>query len=83
MGRNLGRVEVNEAADLVVRDAAELRPVPECANRGLFAGRENAAGAEADDVDELRIDVSSGIGGRVHAAGAVSTRQKRVCRNRV
>ena len=40
MGGNLGRVEVNEAADLVVRDAAELPPVAEGANRGLFAGRE-------------------------------------------
>ena len=70
---DLGRVEVNEAADLVVRDAAELGPVAERADRGLFAGRENAAGAESDNVDELRVDVSSRIGGRVHAAAAVST----------
>ena len=61
----------------MIGDATEFRPVAEGANRGLFAGRENAASAEANDVDELRIDANSGIGGRVHAPGAVST----ACRN--
>ena len=73
--RDLGRVVVNEMTETVMRDAAELGPLAEGADRGLFAVRENAAGAEADDVDQLRSDESSGNGGRVHAAGAVSARE--------
>ncbi len=51
--RDLSGIEVNEAADFVVRDATELRPVAQRADRRLFAGRKNTASAKADDVDEL------------------------------
>lgn len=77
VGRDLGRVEIYETTDLVVGDAAQLRPVPEGANRGLLAGREDAAGAEAGDVDEVRVDEGSRGGGRGHAAATVSSRAPR------
>ena len=73
--RDLGRVVVDEMTETVMRDAAELGPLAEGADRGLFAVRKNAAGPEADDIDQLRRDESSGSGGRVHAAGTVSARE--------
>lgn len=53
MNRDLGRIVVYKVADAVMRDAAELGPLAESANRRLAISRENAAGAETDDVGEL------------------------------
>src|SRR5688572_6358609 len=49
---DLGGIEVNEVSDPVIRDAAELRPFPQRANRRLLALRENSAEAQAHDVGE-------------------------------
>ena len=53
MNRDLGGVEVDEMADFVVGDAAQLRPLAQGPNRGFFAGGKNTAGPKTDDVDEL------------------------------
>ena len=47
------RVEINEVADTVVRDAAELGPFAQGANRRLASLGEKPAGAEAGDVGEV------------------------------
>jgi hypothetical protein len=52
---NLGGVVIDEVTDTVMRDAAELRPLAEGANRGLATGWEDAGGAETDDVGELGV----------------------------
>jgi len=46
-------VVINEVPDAVMRDAPELRPLAECANRWLFACREDPAEAKPEDVREL------------------------------
>ena len=69
----LGGVVVYEVTETVMRDAAELGPLAEGADRRLVASRENAAGAKTDDVGELGGLAGRRNGGRIHAPGAVST----------
>lgn len=72
MNADLGGVVIDEMADTVMGNAAELRPLAEGANRGLAAGRKDAGGAETDNVGELGGEAGSGNGKRIHALGAVS-----------
>ena len=72
MDGDLGGVVIDEVADAVMGDAAELGPLAEGADRGLAAGRKDAGGAETDDVGELGADAGSGIRKRVHAPSAMS-----------
>lgn len=51
----LHRVEIDEVTNTMVRDAPELRPVAEGANRRLFALGENAAEAQTDDVGQRTL----------------------------
>ncbi len=53
MDGNLGQIVVNEMPKAVMRDAPELGPIAQRADRRLFARWENAAEAQADDVCEL------------------------------
>lgn len=71
--RNLGGVEIDEAADPVIRNAAKFGPVAESTDRGFATSREDPASAEADNVGELRSDTGSGNVGRIHAPGEMST----------
>ena len=50
---DFGGVEINEVADTVVGDAAELGPFAQGANRRLASLGEKPAGAEAGDVGEV------------------------------
>ena len=56
MHGDFGGIVVNEMPDAVMRDAAELGPFAERANRRLFPGREDAAGAQSDNVGEPVFD---------------------------
>jgi len=72
VNRDLGGVEVDEMADFVVGDAAQLRPLAQGPNRRLLTGGKNTAGPKTDDVDELTGD--GGIFCRlVHIGGNAST----------
>ena len=48
--RDLVRVVIDEMADAVAGDAAELGPFAQGADRGLAAAREDAAATEAGDI---------------------------------
>jgi len=50
---DLGGIVVHEMADPVMRNAAELRPFPQRADRGLLACREYTAQAKADNISQL------------------------------
>ncbi len=56
MERNLGWIIIDEVANAVMRNAAEFGPFAQGADGGLATGGENATGAKADDVGELRVD---------------------------
>ena len=55
MNRHFGSIIINEVADTVVRNSAELRPVSQGANRGLLSRGENAAHTQAGYVSELAL----------------------------
>ena len=74
MSGYLGRIIIDEVTDAVMGNATEFRPFTKRADGGLAAGREDARGAESDDVGELGGEAGSGNRGRIHAQGAVSMR---------
>jgi len=53
MDGDLGRIVINEVSDAMMRDAPELRPIPQRAHGGLLACGKNSAEAKADYVCEL------------------------------
>ena len=53
MGGDLGRVVIDEMSDPVMGNAPEFGPIPQGADRRLFACREDPAQAKADNVSEL------------------------------
>src|ERR1035438_3297845 len=53
MRSDLRRVVIDEVTDAMMRDAAQLGPVAERGDRGLFVFRKNPAEAQAEDVREL------------------------------
>ena len=59
--------------ETVMRNAAELGPLAEGADRRFATSRKDTAGAETDDVGELGGQEGRGSGGRIHAPGVVST----------
>ena len=63
---DLGDVVIDEMAEAMVGNAAKPSPFAEGAEGRFFTGGENPAGAEADDVGELRADAGRGNGGWVH-----------------
>jgi hypothetical protein len=71
MQRDFRGVIVDEMTDAVMGDAAEVRPVPQRANRRLFVFRENPAATQADNIRELAFNARRGF--RFHASGFPST----------
>jgi len=71
MDRDLGRVVIDEMPDAVIRDAPQLRPFPQGAHRGLFAGREYPAPTEPEDIRQPVFDEC--IWWRVYTLRGVST----------
>jgi hypothetical protein len=53
MHRNFGRIVVNKVPDAVMGDTPKLRPRPESADRGFFAGRKYPTLAQTDNIREL------------------------------
>ena len=53
MDRYLGRIVVNEMPDLVMRNAPELRPCPQRADRRFLADGKNPALAQSNHIGEL------------------------------
>jgi hypothetical protein len=50
--RNFSGVVIDEVSDAVMRDATEVRPISQRADRRLLVFRKNAAAAQADDIGE-------------------------------
>src|SRR5258708_5325545 len=71
MAGHLGGVVVDEVAKPVMRDAPQVGPIPQRANRRLFVLGKDAAGAQADDIGELVFSGGSGL--RFHACYCPST----------
>ena len=53
MDRHLGRIVVNEMSDLVMRNALELRPCPQRADRRFVADGKNPALTQSNHIGEL------------------------------
>lgn len=64
-------IEVDEAADAVIRDATQLRPFAEGADRRLLSFRKDAADPQPQDIGEARLVDRWRL--RVHAARCTST----------
>ena len=52
VGRDFGRVVIDEMTKTVIRDAPEFSPIAQRANRGLFTCGKNAAQAQAGNIRE-------------------------------
>ena len=53
MDRDLGGIVVNKMADFVMRNAPELRPCPQRADRRFLADGKNPALAQSNNIGEL------------------------------
>ena len=52
MLRDLGRIEVDEMSNAVIRDAAKFGPIAESADRRFLAGGKDSAESKTDDVSK-------------------------------